>query len=301
MCGQELLQRREVHSVADMPLHRFDARTFAYQLPPLPSGLIDPFLGVDAFDMPHHFFLPHPHGGMSAVTLLLDDSPGGVINRDSQGDHSTIAPGDLHWTQAGSGIIHEETPSQPGQSARGLQIFVNMARARKQDPAAVFKTERADMPVWQGEGARLKVAAGRYAGPNITLSAPISADARWATPVNLWAIELEAHAYMDLSVPDGHNSFAIVTHGALSVGDHEARAPQSVLMSPAQVGAASSSVVSLKASDAGAKLVWFSGAPLREPTVQHGPFVGNTRDDIMAYIHAFQSGAMGELLPSFTR
>lgn len=297
MCGQELLQRRAVHSVVDMPLHRFDARTFAHQLPPLPSGLIDPFLGVDAFDMPHHFFLPHPHAGMSAVTLMLDDSPGGVINRDSQGDHSTIAPGDLHWTQAGSGIIHEETPSHPGQSARGLQIFVNMARARKQDPAAVFKTERADMPVWQGESARLKVAAGSYAG----LNAPISADARWATPVNLWAIKLDAYAHLNLSVPDGHNAFAIVTHGFLKVGEHEARAPQSVLMSPAQVGALSQSVVSLQAGEGGAQLVWFSGAPLREPVVPHGPFVGNTRDDIVAYIQAFQSGAMGELPASFIR
>jgi redox-sensitive bicupin YhaK (pirin superfamily) len=297
MCGQELLQRRAVHSVADMPLHRFDARTFAHQLPPLPPGLIDPFLGVDAFDMPHHFFLPHPHGGMSAVTLLLDDSPGGVVNRDSHGDHSTIAPGDLHWTQAGSGIVHEETPSQPGHSARGLQIFVNMARSRKQDPAAVFKTDRADMPVWQGEGARLKVAAGSYAGMN----APISTDARWATPVNLWAIELEAHAHMALTVPDAHNAFAIVTHGSLSVGDDTAQAPQTVLMSPAQVGAPSASVVSLQAGEGGAQLVWFSGAPLREPVVPHGPFVGNTRDDIVAYIHAFQSGAMGELAASFTR
>jgi redox-sensitive bicupin YhaK (pirin superfamily) len=247
--------------------------------------------------MPHHFFLPHPHGGMSAVTLLLDDSPGGVINRDSHGDHSTIAPGDLHWTQAGSGIIHEETPSQPGQSARGLQIFVNMARARKQDPAAVFKTERTEMPVWQGEGARLKVAAGSYTG----LNAPISNDARWATPVNLWAIELDAHAHMNLSVPDGHNAFAIVTHGALSVGDTDAQVPQTVLMSPAQVGAPSTSVVSLQAGEGGAQLVWFSGAPLREPVVQHGPFVGNTREDILAYIQAFQSGAMGELPASFTR
>jgi redox-sensitive bicupin YhaK (pirin superfamily) len=297
MCGQELLKRRAVHSVADMPLHRFDARTFAHQLTPLPPGLIDPFLGVDAFDMPHHFFLPHPHGGMSAVTLLLDDSPGGVINRDSQGDHSTIAPGDLHWTQAGSGIIHEETPSQPGQSARGLQIFVNMARSRKQDPAAVFKTDCADMPVWQGEGARLKVAAGSYAG----LQAPISTDARWATPVNLWAIALDADAQLDLTVPDAHNAFTIVTQGAVCVGDDWARAPQSVVMAPAQVDAPSASVVRLQAGAQGAQLVWFSGAPLREPVVQHGPFVGNTRDDIMAYIHAFQSGAMGELHPSFTR
>jgi redox-sensitive bicupin YhaK (pirin superfamily) len=297
MCGQELLKRRAVHSVADMPLHRFDARTFAHQLPPLPQGLIDPFLGVDAFDMPHHFFLPHPHGGMSAVTLLLDDSPGGVINRDSHGDHSTIAPGDLHWTQAGSGIIHEETPSQPGQSARGLQIFVNMARSRKQDPAAVFKTDCAAMPVWQGEGTRLKVAAGSYAG----LNAPISTDARWATPVNLWAIALDADTQFDLTVPDTHNAFAIVTHGEFVVGEASARATQSVVMAPAQVDTSSASVVRLQAGAQGAQLVWFSGVPLREPVVPHGPFVGNTRDDIVAYIHAFQSGAMGELNPSFTR
>ncbi|MDP4623122.1 MAG: pirin family protein, partial [Hydrogenophaga sp.] len=69
----------------------------------------------------------------------------------------------------------------------------------------------------------------------------------------------------------------------------------------AQVGAPSASVVSLQAGEGGARLVWFSGAPLREPVVPHGPFVGNTRDDIVAYIHAFQSGAMGELPASFTR
>ena len=172
-----------------------------------------------------------------------------------------------------------------------------MARSRKQDPAAVFKTDRAAMPVWQGEGARLKVAAGTYAG----LNAPISTDARWATPVNLWAIELEAHAHLALTVPDAHNAFAIVTHGSLSVGDDTAQASQTVLMSPAQVGAPSASVVSLQAGEGGAQLVWFSGAPLREPVVPHGPFVGNTRDDIVAYIHAFQSGAMGELVASFTR
>ncbi len=75
-----------------MPHHAFDARTHARMFHPEHLGLIDPFIGVDLFHMPHNFFLPHPHGGMSAVTLLLDDSPGGVINRDSRGDHSTIQP-----------------------------------------------------------------------------------------------------------------------------------------------------------------------------------------------------------------
>ena len=155
MCGSELLTRRAVQSVVDMPHHAFDARTHAHMFHPEHLGLIDPFIGVDLFHMPQNFFLPHPHGGMSAVTLLLDESPGGVVNRDSLGDHSTIAPGDLHWTQAGSGIVHEETPSHPGQPAIGLQIFVNMARSHKQDPAAVFKVARADMPVHSQPGVWL--------------------------------------------------------------------------------------------------------------------------------------------------
>ena len=297
MCGAELLTRRAIHGVVDMPLHRFDERTQAHMFHPDPLALIDPFIGVDAFRMPHHFFLPHPHGGMSAVTLLLDDSPGGVRNRDSQGDDSFIEPGDLHWTQAGSGIVHEETPSQPGQAAVGLQVFVNMARAHKQDPAAVFKVARADMPVWQQDGVRVKVAACRFRG----LVSPIEAEASWATPVNLLDIGLDPHAALELPVPRAHNGFLMVLAGDLTAGDHAARALQTVVLLPAAPGDSGDGVLALKAGDAGARVVLFSGQPLREPIVPHGPFVGNTRQDIAAYAVAYQSGAMGILDASFSR
>jgi redox-sensitive bicupin YhaK (pirin superfamily) len=297
MCGSELLTRRAIHGVVDMPLHRFDERTQAHMFHPDQLALIDPFIGVDAFRMPHNFFLPHPHGGMSAVTLLLDDSPGGVRNRDSQGDDSLIEPGDLHWTQAGSGIVHEETPSQPGQAAIGLQVFVNMARARKQDPAAVFKVARADMPVWAQDGVRVKVAAGRFRD----LASPINADPRWATPVNLLDIRLDPNATLELPVAHAHNGFLMVLAGDLTAGDHAARAQQTVVLLPASAGDDGHGVLSLKAGEAGAQAVLFSGLPLREPIVPYGPFVGNSRQDIAAYAVAFQSGAMGSLDPSFTR
>lgn len=297
MCGAELMTRRAVHAVVDMPLHRFDSQTFAHLFHPEHLGLIDPFIGVDAFNMPHNFFLPHPHGGMSAVSLLLDDSPGGVINRDSQGDHSLIAPGDLHWTQAGRGIVHEETPSQPGQAAVGLQIFVNMASSHKQDPAAVFKVARADMPVFERGGARVKVAAGSFAG----LHSPINADGRWATPVDLLDITLDAGGAVEIPLANGKNAFLIVIAGSLTSGEDAARARQTVVYAPAVAVDAGQAALHLVAGPKGARAVLLAGVPLREPVVPHGPFVGNSRQDIAGYAQAFQSGAMGMLDASFSR
>lgn len=294
------LTERAVHAVVDMPLHHFDSRTWAHMFHPDHLGLVDPFIGVDAFSMPHHYFLPHPHGGMSAVTLLLDHSPGGVVNRDSLGDHSLIQPGDLHWTQAGSGIIHEETPSQPGQPAVGLQIFVNMARERKQDPAAVFKIGRSQMPVWKHNGATVKVAAGSFMG----LQSPIAQDTRWATAVDLLDIRLEPNAQATLPLADAKNGFFIVVLGSLQVAGAPAQAPQAVVLAPAPastVGSEAESGIALRAGPEGAHLVLLAGVPLREPVVPYGPFVGNTRADIVAYSQAYQSGAMGRLEASFTR
>ncbi len=299
MCGTELLQRRGVHSVVDMPVHRFDEHTWAHLFHPPLQALIDPFLGVDAFSMPQNFFLPHPHGGMSAVTLLLDDSPGGVVNRDSQGDHSTIAPGDLHWTQAGSGIVHEETPSQPGAAAVGLQVFVNMARARKRDPAAVFKLARSEMPVWQQAGATVTVVAGQFQGR----VSPLAADDRWATPVDMLDIRLDPGASLDVPLAWASNGFVLVLSGALAANGHTAHAPQAVVLqpAPAQPAPAGEGVLQLQAGGGGAHAVLMAGVPLREPVVPHGPFVGNSRDDIVAYVRAYQRGDMGDLPASFSR
>lgn len=304
MCGAELMSRRPVHSVVDMPLHRFDADTWAHLFHPQLQSLIDPFLGVDAFHMPQNFFLPHPHGGMSAVSLLLDDSPGGVLNRDSLGDHSAIAPGDLHWTQAGRGIVHEETPSQPGAAAVGLQVFVNMARSRKQDPAAVFKVARADMPEWQQDGARVTVVAGAFQG----LASPMVRDARWATAVDMLDIRLDPGAVLDVPLAAHKNGFLLVLKGSLSAGEHAAHAHQAVVLQPAPAAkgraddaAPPETVLGLVAGEGGAHVVLMAGVPLREPVVPHGPFVGNSRDDIVAYVRAFQAGRMGQLEPSFSR
>jgi redox-sensitive bicupin YhaK (pirin superfamily) len=91
-----------------------------------PQMSMDPYLAIDHFVISRPQFRPHPHAGFSAVTLMFEDSPGSISNRDSTGTHVTLDPGDLHWTQAGSGIVHEEVPSEPPTPCHGAQIFIDL-------------------------------------------------------------------------------------------------------------------------------------------------------------------------------
>lgn len=291
---------RAIHSAFALPLHHFDARTFAHVFHPQHLGLVDPFIGVDVFNMPHNFFLPHPHGGMSAITYLLPQSPGGVRNRDSLGDDSVIAPGSLHWLQAGSGMVHEETPATPGVPALGLQIFVNMARAHKQNPPAVFKVAAADMPVVPLPGASVRVVAGEWGGQ----ASPIAHDPRWATRVNLLDVTLQPHADVRLPLPAGHQGFALVVDGSVLESERAFALDMkahSAIVFDAPVATDGATDLRLLAGADGAQVVVFSGPPLHEPVVPWGPFVGSTRAEVAAYGQAFQAGAMGALEPSFSR
>ena len=146
MCGSELHSLRAIKAIIPTPYHPFDSQSGAYMLRADPAD-ISPFIGTDSFTMPQPFFGPHPHAGMSAVTLMLPEAEGGFINRDSLGDRSLIAPGDLHWTQA--------------------------------DPVA-FHVNRADIPIVPVDGGSVRVVAGEFAG----LASPINRDARWLTQVN---------------------------------------------------------------------------------------------------------------------
>lgn len=291
---------RAIHSAFALPLHRFDERTHAHVFHPQHLGLVDPFIGVDVFNMPHNFFLPHPHGGMSAITYLLPDSPGGVRNRDSLGDDSVIAPGSLHWLQAGSGMVHEETPATPGVPAIGLQIFVNMARAHKQNAPAVFRVAAADMPVVQLPGVSVRVVAGEWGGQ----ASPIAHDPRWVTRVNLLEVSLQSHADVRLTLPAGHQGFALVVAGQVSYQKMLSRfdliTPAAMVFDAVPVGDGPTDVP-LLAGPAGAQVVVFTGQPIGEAVIPWGPFVGTTRAEVAAYGQAFQAGAMGELAPSFSR
>ena len=129
------------------------------------GAAIAPFLQLDHYFMTQPTFAEHPHQGFSAVTYLFEDSEGSFFNEDSQGDRSTIAPGDLHWTQAGSGIRHNETPIEPGKMCHGIQMFVDLPIADKSLPAKAFHLTAAQISVYTTDsGGRVRVIVGEANG-----------------------------------------------------------------------------------------------------------------------------------------
>lgn len=287
MCGAHVLTLKAIQSVAAMPYHAFDAHSGAHMLR-ADVALISPFLGCDAFSLPQPFFGPHPHAGMSAVTLLLPESEGGLINRDSLGDLSVIAPGDLHWTQAGRGMVHEEVPDQPGKAARGYQIFVNLTAAHKDSDPAALRVGAADMPLVRQNGGQVRVVAGEFDGAH----SPITADPRWLTRVTLLDITVAAGEHIDVPVRAGDNAFFLVHSGVFEGLEPVAQDGPTAW---AVFFERSGLVARIQAGSQGLRGVFFAGTPIDEPVVQHGPFTGNSAQDIQAYLRRYQAGEMGQL------
>ena len=242
-----------------------------------PLALLDPFIMVDHFRMSEPAFAPHPHAGFSAVTYLFDDSATGMLSRDSLGGEHLIAPGGLHWTLAGRGVMHDEFPAEPSREVHGLQIFVNLPADQKLRAPTVLRLAPEEMPRRTGEGWR----AVQVFGPEVALDQP------W--PASLVLVDVDAGAAFDLVLPAGEQGFAVVIHGGGHAGEQPLSAGRALSL-PIGSGARI-------AADEALRLACFCGRPLHEPVVRHGPFVMSDEGQVVAALQRFQSGGMGRLSP----
>jgi redox-sensitive bicupin YhaK (pirin superfamily) len=252
--------------------------------PQLPD--LDPFLMLDEFgtDRPEDYlagFPDHPHRGFETVTYMLD---GRMRHRDNHGNEGVLVPGSVQWMTAGRGLVHSEMPEQLEGRMRGFQLWVNLpARDKMQAPRyQEFAPERIAQAE-PAEGVRVKVIAGRV-GDTV---GPVYAAGDAATAPVYLDIALAPDAAWMHALPHGHNAFVYVYEGAAAVGEgDEAR----------RVGAQELGVlgggtdVALRAGDAGARLILVAGRPLREPVARHGPFVMNTREELMQAFVDLQQG-----------
>jgi redox-sensitive bicupin YhaK (pirin superfamily) len=166
---------------------------------------IAPFLQLDHYFMTQPTFAEHPHQGFSAVTYMFEDSAGSFFNEDSQGDRSTIAPGDLHWTQAGSGIRHNETPIEPGKVCHGIQMFVDLPLVDKSLPAQAF-------PIYTPpEGGRVRVVVGAAHG----LTSPL----KISTKIRFLDVILPANSSIEHEVAPTESVFLLAIKGSGLVGE----------------------------------------------------------------------------------
>lgn len=248
---------------------------------------LDPFLNIDLFRMTEPTFPPHPHAGFSAVTYMLPESSGAFQNRDSLGDRSTINPGDLHWTQAGAGMMHEEVPLVRGTECLGFQIFVNLRRTDKGAPPRVLRVSRSRMPILTQESATIVVVVGSYK----TASAPVGP---LATSIDMLDCKVEPHGALSLELKPAFRWFLFGISGSARSDSGMQFGERQITVFPAE-----SATLSLDADGHGFRFLLCGGQPIGEPVVRGGPFAMTNESELRNARERFSAGMMGRLSPSF--
>jgi redox-sensitive bicupin YhaK (pirin superfamily) len=245
--------------------------------------MLDPFLLLDEFgtDKAEDYlagFPDHPHRGFETVTYMLD---GRMRHRDNHGNEGLLVPGSVQWMTAGRGLVHSEMPEQQEGRMRGFQLWVNLPKANKMDAPQYQEFPDARMPrVQPAAGVEVKIIAGEVDGVRGPIVQPAT------SPVYL-DITLAPGVAWEYALPEGHNAFVYVFEGDGSVGQGEdARALSSQELAVLGGG----EVFAVRAGSEGARLILVAGRPLREPVARYGPFVMNTKEEIMQAFVDFQSG-----------
>ncbi|KRD05290.1 pirin [Mycobacterium sp. Root265] len=231
----------------------------------------------------------HPHRGFETVTYIID---GTFEHTDSHGGGGTITDGDTQWMTAGSGILHIEKPPEhlvvSGGMFHGVQMWVNLPRASKfvtpryQD----IRARQARLLSSADGGGLLRVIAGGIAGhtgpgtthtPITVVHATISPGARLEMP---WRADFNALAYVLAGTGTAGTAAQPIHKGQLSVFG----AGNALTLAAQQ---------SQPAAEPNLEVLLLGGRPIREPVVQSGPFVMNTREEILRAYEDYQAGRFG--------
>jgi redox-sensitive bicupin YhaK (pirin superfamily) len=282
---------REPHFVGDgFRVHNF-----------IPSGYrldmqrMDPFIMLD-YNSKFHFpptetpkgVGVHPHRGFETVTIAYQ---GKVAHHDSAGGGGIIGQGDVQWMTAASGVLHkeyhEENFSREGGIFQMVQLWVNLpAKDKMSKPKyqAITNAEMAKYPIESPEGrthGHIEIIAGKYMqteGPASTFS-----------PVHLMNAKLQKGGKADFSFPAAYNTALLVIEGSITVnGGEVVPTDHFVLMEN------DGENFSIEAKEEAIVLV-LSGEPLNEPIAAHGPFVMNTREELIQAFEDFNMGKFGYL------
>lgn len=275
---------RTVHAVDTLPEHRHGSRlvTRDAQLG-ADSPDLDPFLLVSLYAMRGATFAPHPHAGFMVATYILPDSEIGFINQDSIGSRNRIAPGALHVTVAGRGVLHEEQPEVEGRLAQGFQIWIDLPEAQRERAPEALHLAADQVPQVALRGADVRVVLGQMAGVTSPMALP--------TSVSLLDATMAPNARLELPLPAADHAFAFMLGGSLDAGWRRAEAGQ--LMRTRADGA----LLAVVAGAAGARFTVFAGTPLPQPRVMQGPFVASHPQQLMRFAADHAAGRFGSLQP----
>jgi quercetin 2,3-dioxygenase len=240
--------------------------------------MLDPFLMLDAFgsDKPDEYlagFPSHPHRGFETVTYLIE---GRMRHKDNTGREGVIKPGGVQWMTAGRGIIHSEMPEQEDGLLMGFQLWVNL-------PAKAKMTK----PVYQEYPSEQIAVARLDNGTQVQVVCGQTNDGTAGTVSN----EYIKPSFMDVSLPAGQlfeqgldaadTAFIYVIGGELAINQNILPEKHLGVLGPG-------SAVEVLAGSEKARFILVAGQALNEPVARSGPFVMNTREEVMQAFQDYQ-------------
>jgi redox-sensitive bicupin YhaK (pirin superfamily) len=267
-------------------------------------ALLDPFVMMD--QMGEVDYAPgepkgtpwHPHRGFETVTYIID---GVFDHQDSHGGGGSITNGDTQWMTAGAGILHIETPPewlvQSGGLFHGIQLWVNLPRSDKLTNPAYqdLRSGQVQLVTSYDAGSLVRVIAGEvdgHRGPGST-----------HTPMTLVHATLEPGARLDLPWNVDFNALVYVLAGTGTVGVEGVHGQPIHLGQSAVFG--SGDYLTITAADKGSgrlesrtpqlDVIVVGGQPIREPLAWAGPFVMNTKSEVLEAYEDFQKGRFGHI------
>lgn len=279
---------KQVVTVEPLPRHQMTADFFSWSLRGQLGGRsLDPFLNLDDFHMAQPTFPPHPHAGFSAVTYLFEDSQGSFQNRDSRGNQQGIGPGALHWTEAASGVIHEEVPTVRGVDCHGLQMFVNLPIGRhRAEPRALHLDAKQVQELRPSANVRVRVLAGAFAKTASTLDV--------VPAITFLDVHLAPNASVDVPAAEGQTAFVFGVSGVGFVGEGSAIEAHEAALFDQRAGH-----LHLETKAQALQVLVGVGTPLKQQVLWSGPFALASREAIEDARRRYASGQMGHLASSF--
>ena len=245
-------------------------------------NMLDPFLLFDEFgsDDPDDYmagFPPHPHRGFETITYMLN---GKFKHKDSAGNEGLLTDGSVQWMTAGRGVIHSEMPEKTDGLARGFQLWLNLPKKLKMISPSYNDIPSNDIPEVKIKHGKVRIISGEYKG--------IKGPGLPHTGMCYFDVKLNNSERIDIPLDDFWNTFMYVYSGEASVDGQRVRQGQLAILS--EKGALNF----ISNGTSVLKCIVVSGDPINEPVARGGPFVMNTKAEVLQAFNDYQNGVLVE-------
>ena len=242
-------------------------------------NMLDPFLLLDEFgsDDPDDYiagFPSHPHRGFETITYIIN---GKWQHKDSTGNEGVLEDGSVQWMTAGRGVIHSEMPIQTEGLVWGFQLWLNLPKEKKMIEPAYNDIPADKIPIVNVPGGQVKIISGKFSG----ITGPGIAH----TDILYYDISLETGSEINIPIENGWNGFCYVYEGSISCGKKVSKSYLAIL--------STEGIFRCTATTNNTRFILVAGMPLNEPVARGGPFVMNTRGEILQAFEDYQEVRLG--------